>query len=110
MPGNEKQAVQQRLRDTNSFTHQGNGPGATRGSDDDSAGWAMSPELYFRCAQCDYFMSGDPSESDQCFCGAMSKDADYGRFGSDLGDAQIEVFRAEPRRARWRYRLKRDEK
>ena len=72
--------------------------------------WAMSPELYFRCAQCDYFMSGDPSESDQCFCGAMSKDADYGRFGSDLGDAQIEVFRAEPRRARWRHRLKRDEK
>jgi hypothetical protein len=41
-------------------------------------------------------MSADPSEFDACICGAMFKDADAGRFGSSLGDQEVEVYRLKP--------------
>lgn len=35
----------------------------------------------------------DPATYDRCTCGALAKDPDAYRFGSDLGDDTIEVFR-----------------
>lgn len=53
----------------------------------------MNKELYFYCKECNYLMCADPSEYDVCYCGAMSKDIDYGRFGSKYGDNEIAVYK-----------------
>ncbi|MGI8469569.1 MAG: hypothetical protein ACR2N3_14070 [Pyrinomonadaceae bacterium] len=87
-----KQEQQQNLLAENDFTYLGNGPQATSGF-----GWVMSANLYFKCVGCEYMMSGDSRKSDNCFCGAMSKDVDYGRFGSRFGDEKIEVYRISPK-------------
>ncbi len=71
----------------------GRGPAATRGE----TGWRMNQGHLFRCVQCDFFMLDQTEDCDTCFCGALHLDADAGRFGSDLGDAQIEVWRATPK-------------
>lgn len=71
----------------------GKGPAATGGA----SGWGMGRGHLFRCVQCDYFMPDQIEECDTCFCGALHLDTGAGRFGSDLGDAQIEVWRATPR-------------
>lgn len=55
-------------------------------------GWRMSEDLYFRCIDCGYLMNGNPNESDICTCHKLCKD-EIGRFGSDLGDDAIEVYR-----------------
>ena len=68
------------------------GPAATGGT----TGWAMRPNLFFRCTRCGYFMSADPMTYDTCFCGDLHKDAAAGRFGSMRGDAAIEVYRGHP--------------
>lgn len=81
-------ALQELLED-NELTYLGNGPKATGGT----TGWAMSPDLYFKCVICGYLMQASTDDYDRCFCGAMSKDAAAGRFGSNLGDARIEVYR-----------------
>ena len=88
-----KEEQQRRLRAEHELHYLGNGPAATGGE----RGWNMSRELYFRCVQCDYLMQADPSTYDDCFCGAMYKDADAGRFGSQFGDSQIEVYRLVPK-------------
>ena len=56
-------------------------------------GWNMSPELYFRCIDCGYFMNGDSTQDDSCPCGKLHKDSGFGRFGSKLGDDAIEVYK-----------------
>ena len=75
------------------FIYLGNGPAAT-GS---SSGWTMSSSLYFKCIECGYMMCGDAQQSESCFCWKLHIDVDAGRFGSQLGDDKIEVYRAEPR-------------
>jgi len=52
----------------------------------------MGGSLYFRCIRCGCYMSAASDESCECFCGALYLDADASRFGSSLGDAQIEVY------------------
>jgi len=70
------------------YEYLGNGPEATG----NGAGWVMSGDLYARCTGCGSLMSLDPTEHDDCVCGAMNKDPDAARFGSTLGDAAIEVW------------------
>ena len=74
--------------DDDDYRFLGNGPTAT-GS---GAGWTMSAELYARCPRCRYLVSLSPTETAQCTCGALHKDADAGRFGSSLGDEAIEIY------------------
>jgi hypothetical protein len=94
-----KRQEQHELQADNEFTYLGNGPKATGGA----FGWHMASDLYFKCIRCGYLMGAATNLTDlaqmfdRCFCGAMSKDADAGRFGSDLGDEQIEVYRARPK-------------
>jgi hypothetical protein len=64
------------------------GPRATGGT----GGWAARPWYFGRCCRCGELLSMDPSESGQCACGGLYKDADYGRFGSTDGDASIAVY------------------
>lgn len=90
-----KMRAQEQLAAAYEFVRLGNGPSAT-GS---PTGWNMSPALYLKCVLCGYMMSLDPEVYDDCFCRALSKDADAGRVGSSLGDSAIEVYRAEPRTA-----------
>jgi len=90
-----KEEEQQRLREANDFRYLGNGPSATGGA----TGWYLSPEFYFRCVQCGYLMRADPSTYDDCFCGAMRKDPDAGRFGSCFGDERVEVYQVPPESA-----------
>lgn len=71
------------------YEYLGNGCKAT-GAD---SGWIMSKELYFKCIGCGYFMNGYGRKSDRCPCGNLTKDSDYGRFGSRHGDDSIEVYR-----------------
>ena len=54
--------------------------------------WRLSPELYFKCWNCGYFMNGDPQTDDRCLCGILNKSSGYGRFGIKQGDNTIEVF------------------
>jgi len=90
-----KKQEQQKLLDGNEFVYLGNGWRATGGTH----GWRMSPGIYFKCVRCGYLMSAESTEqTDFCFCGTMSKDADAGRFGSVLGDDRIEVYRTAPKR------------
>jgi hypothetical protein len=70
------------------YEYMGNGCAATGVK----IGWAMSPDLYFRCISCGYIMNGDPKIDDGCPCGKLHKDS-CGRFGSSLGDDSIEVYR-----------------
>ena len=58
----------------------------------DSSGWTMSTDIFYRCIDCGYLMSGDPNMDDRCTCGKLSKDMGFGRFGSRLGDDAIEVY------------------
>ena len=74
------------------YAYLGNGPEATGGL----SGWTMSTAFAARCTRCDYYMVLDPGRHDTCSCGAMYKDADAGRFGSTLGDDQIEVYHLKP--------------
>ncbi len=85
----EKRAQQASLIADHELTYLGNGPAATGG-----IGWSMRPDLCFRCTECGYYMSADPNTYDDCFCGRLHKDAGASRFGSDLGDDAIEVYRA----------------
>jgi len=71
------------------YTYLGNGCKAT-GAD---VGWRMSADLFFRCIDCGYLMSGDPHKDDSCLCGKLHKDSGYGRFGSTHGDNAIEVYK-----------------
>lgn len=61
--------------------------------------WRMGQGNFFRCVECDYFMSDRTNESERCFCGKLDIDVSARRFGSALGDDQIEVWRATPRDA-----------
>ena len=94
-----KRQEQHELLADNEFIYLGSGPKATGGAH----GWQMSSDLYFKCIRCDYLMHAatdmtDPAKMfDRCFCRAMNKDADAGRFGSVLGDEQIKVYRAKPK-------------
>ncbi len=56
----------------------------------------MRAELFARCIRCSDLISLDPDEYDNCRCGAIRKDRDAGRFGSSLGDSQIEIYRRQP--------------
>lgn len=56
-------------------------------------GWAMKSDLYAKCPQCGYYMSLNPMQSDECPCGNLFKDCDYGRFGAKTGDETIEIYR-----------------
>lgn len=55
-------------------------------------GWTMRPDLYAKCPTCGYYMSLDPTQSETCLCGNLTKDADYGRFGARTGDETIEIY------------------
>lgn len=55
----------------------------------------MNAELYARCPRCGGFISLSPTESAQCTCGALHKDADAGRIGSSFGDDAIEIYRKD---------------
>ena len=59
----------------------------------DESGWLMSPDIYYRCIDCGYLMSGDPNVDDGCTCGKLYKDTGFGRLGSELGDDAIEVYK-----------------
>ena len=85
----DKVEKQKLLLKNNKMVYMGNGPIAT-GSPN---GWLMSKNIYLKCAECGYYLSADPNESDSCFCGKLVKDADHGRIGSLLGDNKIEVYR-----------------
>jgi len=56
-------------------------------------GWAMVPELFYRCAQCGDLIEGDCRDNRSCTCTSMILDADAGRFGSRLGDENILTYR-----------------
>jgi hypothetical protein len=71
------------------YQYLGNGCKATGAE----AGWKMSGNLFFRCAECGYMMNADPNKTDSCTCGKLHKDSDWGRFCSSLGDDAIEVYR-----------------
>ena len=62
------------------------------------SGWGMSPRLRLRCPHCKGFITADPITYENCTCGRLSKDPDYGRVG--LGghgrDDEIEVWRVIP--------------
>ena len=73
------------------YKYLGNGCKATGANE----GWRMSKDLYFRCVDCGYIMSGDPQKDDSCSCGKLYKDAGYCRLGSRLGDDAIEVYKKE---------------
>ena len=89
----EKEVQQQDVLAGNDFVYLGNGPKATGAA----VGWRTAPNIYFKCVLCDYLMASDPFKDDECFCGAMYKDAMAGRFGSNLRDAGIEVYEAHPK-------------
>ncbi len=74
------------------YEYLGYGPFATGGG----VGWHMHPELHARCVRCGDYVSLDPDEFGDCRCGAIHKDPDAGRFGSSLGDDQIEIYRRTP--------------
>ncbi|MCL1792276.1 MAG: hypothetical protein FWG34_00245 [Oscillospiraceae bacterium] len=88
---NGKELDMKKYIDYNGFKYEylGNGCKAT-GTNGES--WQMSGDIYFRCIDCGYMMNGDPRESDNCPCGSLYKDADYGRLGSKHGDDAIEVY------------------
>lgn len=91
-----KRGRQASLLEQNDLTHIGNGPTATG-----TYGWRMGTGMhFFKCIQCGYFMDDDPDTYDECYCGALFRDADAGRFGSRLGDDAIEVYSATPHQ-RW---------
>ena len=69
----------------------GHGPEATGSGP--GGGWWMRPELCFRCGDCGGFVGSDPTVTEQCGCGALTKDGDAGRIGSRHGDASIAVYR-----------------
>ena len=70
----------------------GNGPAATGGG----GVWHMSSELFARCIRCGDFVPLNPDEYVNCQRGALYMDRDAGRFGSSLGDNQIEIYRYKP--------------
>lgn len=74
------------------YIYLGNGPAATNGGQE----WSMRPDLYARCIGCGGFVSLDPTEYGGCDCGALYKDIDAGRFGSNHGDHAIEIYRRSP--------------
>lgn len=75
--------------DPRHFQYIGNGPSATGAN----AGWAMSGNLYFRCICCGYMMKAITKKNERCDCGNLYKDCDAGRFGSNFGDENIEVYK-----------------
>lgn len=67
----------------------GEGPGAASG------GWSVGPDEWVRCVVCGFLLHLDGTTTDQCWCRAMTCDADAGRIGSDLGDDAVERVRLE---------------
>lgn len=61
-------------------------------------GWTMRSDLYAKCPECGYYMSLDPTQSDICPCGNLTKDSDCGRFGARTGDKTIEIYQKEEAR------------
>jgi hypothetical protein len=55
-------------------------------------GWPRRASIFYRCLNCGYLMRSDADEYDACFCGAMRRDLDAGRFGSQFGDRAIETL------------------
>jgi len=72
----------------NKYKYLGNGCKATGAN----VGWKMSTDLYFKCIDCGYLMNGNPQSSDNCLCGSLYKDSDYGRLRSKHDDNAIEVY------------------
>ena len=70
------------------YKYLGNGCKATVAKN----GWKMSSDIYFRSIDCGYLMNGNPNITDNCSCGSLHKDSDYGRLSSKHGDDSIEVF------------------
>lgn len=62
------------------------------------SGWGMSPTLRLRCPRCKGFITADPITYENCACGQLSKDPDYGRvgLGSNGRDDEIEVWKVIP--------------
>lgn len=87
-----KEEEQRELLAENTFVYLGNGPGATGGG----RCWAMSDELSAKCIQCGYMMRLGVTETEYCSCSMLHKDVDWGRFGSILGDDNIEIYRVVP--------------
>jgi hypothetical protein len=58
-----------------------------------ATGWLRSPDLLYVCAECAATMRADAIDPFACRCGAMSLDADAGRFGSKFGDDAILTYR-----------------
>ena len=96
----QEQIKQRALLEGRDLEYLGNGPDAMQPTESRGRGrgWLMGEQLVFKCTRCGYTMSADMNSYDSCWCGAMDKDPDYGRFGSRLGDAAIEVYRTESRR------------
>lgn len=70
----------------------GNGPRATGGP-----GWSLGPNHLVRCVQCGDFITipeKGPGGQKACGCGALA--FDIGRFGSNFGDAAVEVYLVKP--------------
>lgn len=53
----------------------------------------MRADLLAQCPACGAMLSLDPDETASCPCGTLHKDADASRFGSQLGDEQIRIYR-----------------
>lgn len=88
-------AQQSGLLQNTVFVYVGNGPKAT--SKNGQPGWRMAPDLYAKCGECGYYMALAGWQDDRCYCGKLSKDTWMGRFGSQLGDNAIEIYRAKQR-------------
>ena len=56
-------------------------------------GWKMRADLFAECPVCRDLMSLAPTETANCSCGSLFKDADVGRFGCGRGDDAIAIYR-----------------
>jgi len=67
----------------------GKGPKATG----PSGGWHFSKTRFFKCISCgDFINPAQMKNNGGCKCGKLFADIDHLRFGSDLGDDEIEVY------------------
>jgi hypothetical protein len=85
-----RRAEQLTLRRLHRVVVLGQGPGAVTG------GWSVGSDEWVRCVVCGYLLHLDGATTDQCWCRALTSDADAGRIGSDLGDDAVERVRLEP--------------
>jgi hypothetical protein len=63
----------------------------------ETLGWPSLAGLFYRCSRCGYYMKASDNCYDTCYCGAMHRDVDAGRFGSTFGDDAIESVRGDLR-------------